>query len=249
MTAMSIEQTPLPKRFYKTVDVDYVDDCWTITLDGRTAKTPVGKRLSTIHEALARAIADEWNAQEEHVNPSSMPLTQRLMLVMDRGKQDRDKWADGMRNYLQTDLLCYRAGAPEELVQRQTRVWDAYLAWAKDTLSIKLKTTTGVLAVDQPPESLQALNAQLSEMDEEVLCCLAAATEITGSVVLALALGYRAADAEDIFEVSRLDEQYQAEKWGEDAEAVERESALRAEFMAISHYLELISGSDASPDN
>lgn len=221
-------------------------DGFEVVLDGRPALTPARERLVSMHRGLAEAIAAEWEEQREVIDPAAMPLTQRRMLIIDRGEADRDKWADGMRSYLQSDLLCYRAEDPEELVRLQEEKWTPYLEWASKVLSIPLRATGGIIAVNQPPMAEQGLNAQIAEMDEEVLCCLAAATEITGSVVLALALFYGAASVQDIFDVSRLDETWQAQKWGQDAEAMAREARLRTELVDIARYLELISGSPAT---
>ena len=125
------QQPPLPERFYNTVTIAGGNLGWEIHLDGRPAKTPARQVLATMHEPLARAIGAEWEAQHARIDPAAMPLTQRRMLVIDRGTADRERWVEGMRKYLATDMVCYRASDPAELVMRQDKVWGPYLRWAR----------------------------------------------------------------------------------------------------------------------
>ena len=235
-----MEKPVLPKRFYKEVSLDrQSDDCWSVLLDGRQAKTTARHVLATPSQTLADAVRAEWEAQGDEIDPATMPLTQRLMLVIDRGTEDREKWLEQVLAFLQSDLLCYRADMPEDLVQRQEDAWDPYLAWLAEAHGIDLSVTSGVMAVSQSDKSLAVANILLEKTTADELCCLVAATEITGSAGLALALwqGFRPVD--DIFLASRVDETFQAEKWGIDSEAAEREAQLKAELEAVARYLDL----------
>ena len=240
-------ETPLPKRFYEEARAERASDAeaagYHITLDGRAAKTPARHPLATPHAPLADAMAAEWNAQGEKIDPATMPLTQRRMVVIDRAGADRAAWENIPRQYLQSDLLCYRAEEPEELVQRQQSVWNPYLAWARDELSLSLAVTGGIIAVSQPAEALTRFDEMLGGLDDDTVSGLAAATEMTGSTVLALALLNGHTTPGDIFAASRLDETFQAEKWGTDEEAKAREDALRRNFLDVARYLQLVSAS------
>ena len=234
-----METPPLPKRFYEEA-VTRQNDAgdWHIALDGRPAKTSAGNLLASPSGALAEAMAAEWQAQAEHIDPRTMPLTRRRMLVIDRGEKDSPKWRDQVLAFLSSDLLCYRADTPEELVQRQKETWDPYLTWAATDLDIRLEVTAGVISVSQPPVSLQAAGNVLNRADTDELCCIIAATEITGSAILGLALWQRFQSTDDVFAASRLDETFQAEKWGIDAEAAAREAQLKSDLEAVAAYLD-----------
>lgn len=229
-----------PKRFYKTVSVEESENGFQIFLDGRGAKTLKRFPLVAPNVELASAIMREWKAQEGNIDRYAMPLTALLSAAIDGSRKDETESAAEILNYLGADLLCYRANEPQALVERQKEVWDSYLEWFEREFSAKLKVAAGVIALSQPAETIEKIGAALEKTDAPTLLALKTATAITGSAVLALALWKSAFDPEDIFEASRLDERFQEERWGVDAEAKEREDRMRGEFAAVAQFFSLL---------
>lgn len=228
------------KRFYKQANVAETEDGFAIQLDGRGVKTPAGKKLAVPSRALAEAVAAEWDCQADEVQPSSMPMTQLASTAMDRVGPERAAILEQLANYAATDLLCYRAGFPPELVERQTRQWQPLLDWAAETLGARMVTTSEIIAVEQPAEALAALAARLEGYDVWRLTVAQAACAASGSLVLALALVEGRLTGSETFERSQLDEMFQIEQWGEDAEAAERRENLRRDILAAERLLALI---------
>ncbi|MCI5047706.1 MAG: hypothetical protein MRY59_09405 [Aquisalinus sp.] len=233
-----------PKKFFKQASIEQTDAGWQVLLDGRPARTPARNLLVSPSRHLAEAMTEEWNALDGDINPYLLPLSQRRMIVVDRGKSDADTWRDNVLEYLGSDLVCYRADHPSDLVERQEKVWSPFLKWFEEETGASLAVTSGVMAVAQSEATTNAVRDRLLPLDADILSCLAAATEITGSAVLALALWKQRAEPEEIFSASRLDETYQAEKWGVDREAQENESRLRSDFLSVATYLSLCQLSD-----
>ena len=227
------------KRFYEGVSVGEEDGAFTILLDGRPAKTRGGRVLGAASRVLADAMADEWRAQGAAVAPSTMPLTGLQMTVLDLGAREADIWRRRVLDYLQTDLLCYRAEAPAALVARQAAVWDPYLDWLAETCGAAFEPTEGIMHAAQPAAAVAAAGRLLDEAGAAQLLSIRIITELTGSAVLAIALWRGRANADAVFAAARLDEDYQAEQWGRDAEAEARAERLRAEVDAAARFLEL----------
>ncbi len=228
------------KRFYKTAETAEVDGGLAIRLDGRPVKTPAGKPLVVASKALAEAVAEEWRAQGETVDPASMPMMQLAATALDRAGPERDAILGQLMKYAGTDLLCYRADFPPDLVARQTAGWTPVLDWATRELDAALVTTRGVIAVDQPADALDALRRRVDSYDVWRLTALQLATAASGSLMLALALVEGFLDAERAFALSQLDETYQIEQWGEDAEATERRAALARDIGSAERFLALL---------
>jgi chaperone required for assembly of F1-ATPase len=224
------------KRTYREARAERRD----IRLDGAPLTTHAGNPLTAPSDALAVAIADEWNRQGERVDLASIPLTRLAMIAVDRGPTDADAWRASLLAYLRSDLLCYRARGPAGLAARQREHWDPLLAWAAERLGIALQTGLGVAYVDQPPESIAAAARLLDDAAPPELSAMKAAAEIAGSAIIALALARGAFPPERLFAASRVDEAYQEERWGVDPEAQARTIRLRDEFLAIARFLELI---------
>ncbi|MEM8986937.1 MAG: ATP12 family protein [Pseudomonadota bacterium] len=226
-----------PKRFYKTVSVEKTTDGFAILLDGRSAKTPARKVLAAPNEAVAELVAEEWAAQEETVTLTEMTATRHLTTALDRGTSEAAAWREEVLEFFRTDLLCYRAEAPDALAERQREIWDPYLAWAGRVHGVELTPVAGVIAVEQSPAALAAAARVLGEADAFDLIGLKTAAALSGSGVLALAV-WKGDDApEALFAAARLDEAFQAEKWGVDAEAAAREAGMRQEFLCVAAYL------------
>lgn len=228
------------KRFYKDSSAQAVEGGFAVLLDGKPIKTPGGRPLTLPTPALAEAVAEEWRTQGEQVLPSSMPLTQLASTALDRVGPERDHITAQLMNYAGTDLLCYRAETPADLVARQTAIWQPILDWAAQALDAPLITTTGLAAVAQPAQALAALERHLSAMDLWRLTAVQASAAAMGSLILALALTEGRLDAEAAYEASQLDETYQIEQWGEDWEAADRRAALKADIQAAGRFLSLL---------
>lgn len=230
----------MTKRFYKEAAVTDVNGGFGITLDGRAIKTPAGKSLVVPTKALAEAIAAEWGAQSDEVDPQAMPLMQLAGTAIDRVSGVRDGLIDGLLRYVDTDLLCYRASQPPELVQRQTEVWQPLLDWAEETFGAHLKVVEGVLPVPQDEAAKTGFAAAMSDMDDWRLTALAELVGVTGSIVVGFAMYAGALDGAQGFKVCHLDEDHQIERWGEDAEAMARREHVREELQHAVTFLSLI---------
>jgi chaperone required for assembly of F1-ATPase len=227
------------KRFYSQASVAQGDDGFTITLDGKTIQTPAGNRLLVQDAGLAEAIAGEWLAQGETIRPDCMPLTQLASTALDRVIPNRPVIIAQLVNYAATDLLCYRAEAPQDLVERQDRLWQPLVDWVSATFDVELRVTRGVIPVAQPEATLAAFAAFLERYDHLRLTALQSAVAAMGSLLLGLALVEGRLAAEEAFAASQLDESYQIELWGEDVEATRAREALRKDIAAASQFLEL----------
>lgn len=213
--------------------------CFRLLLDGAAARTPAGAPFLLPNAALGAALAAEWNEAVGSRRAGATPLMQIALTAIDRAS-DRPLWADEILAFAGTDLLCHRAGGPPALVRRQDEVWSPFLRWAREALGAELKTVCGVVAVAQPGPALAALRRRLDGFDSWRLAGTRRAAELTGSAVLALALEAGAFPADEIFAASRLDERFQAEKWGADAEAEARERRIEADFGVAARYLVLL---------
>jgi chaperone required for assembly of F1-ATPase len=218
------------KRFYKEVAVGPMDGDFAVLLDGRTVKTPARNTLVLPTENLAAAIAAEWRGQGEEVIATSMPLLRLANSVIDGVMANREGVVDAVMRFADNDLLCYRAHQPPDLVARQSAGWDPWLDWARRRHGANMTLAAGFNHVDQTLDALTALRQAAAAHDPFALGALHVIASITGSLVLALAVADGAASGAQVFALSRIDETYQAEKWGEDAEAAKRATALAHEL-------------------
>lgn len=239
MTASGEGAVRLPKRFYKTATASEEDGAYVVRLDGKIAKTHGGKRLQGRSAALMSAIAEEWSRQGDHVDFSEMPLTQLAMAVADLGEISSTEWRKAVISFLKSDLLCYRAAGPDALVERQEAAWTPILDWASQALGIRLLTGSGVAYIEQPEDAIITAARILDRFAAETLLVAKKATEVSGSAVIALALVRNAFPPGLLFDASRVDEAFQAERWGRDAEACEREAKMRRDFLAAADFLSL----------
>jgi len=227
------------KRFYKDVSVGEVEGGFAILLDGKPVKTPGRADLAVPTRALAEEVAEEWRGQGADIAPEKMLLTKAANTAIDRVARMRAEVISDLLRFANADLLCYRAEAPAALTARQAQEWDPWLDWLAKSHGARLKATAGIVAVDQPPETLARIEMVLNRHGPFALTGLHAATTILGSLVLALALLDEHLTARGAFALSTLEERYQAEKWGVDAEAIERARRLENElesavlFMAL----------------
>lgn len=228
------------RKFFKSASLEKTPDGFALLLDGKAAKTPVHAALSLPNEGLAEAVAEEWRVDSEMLFPAKMPLTRLASTAIDLGDSDCANWIGDILNYLGTDLICYRAAEPAALVERQAAAWDPLLDWAEAMLGVRPAATAGIAVIDQPQELLEAARGRLEAADKWRLAGLFAAVPIAGSAVIGLALAARAFSAGTLFEASRVDERFQAGRWGFDAEAAARERLLEAEFLAADKWFALL---------
>ena len=228
------------KRFYEKAATATTEDGFAITLDEQAVRTPGGVPLTVPTEALADAVAGEWAAQEEKIDPHAMPLTRLACTAIDRVASHREAVIDHTAAYGATDLLCYRADQPQDLRARQDAAWQPLLDWAATTYGAPLRITGGIIPAEQPPSSLKALEEAVAAYGDLELTALSGATQACGSLIIALALTTGHLDAEGAFAISQLDERYQTETWGEDAEATARRTLLNADIKAAAQFLGLL---------
>lgn len=234
------EVRPLPKRFYKSVSVAPREDMFDVLLDGRAIRTPGKRPLALAAEPLARAIAAEWEAQGERIDPATMPLTKLANTAIDAVSVRWDDVAADIVAFAGSDLLCYRAEAPDGLVRRQSEAWDPVLAWAKQELGTDFRLRQGVMPIDQPAATLDAIRRSLDGIDALSLAALHVMTTIGGSAVLAIAHMRGHLTLDQAWDAATVDEAWQRELWGHDAEAAATAALKRAEFAAASRCVDLL---------
>lgn len=229
------------KRFYKEASASAAaDGGYTVLLDGKAVKTPKRAVLSLPNLPLAEAVTEEWCAQGETIEPRTMPLTRLAFAALDVVMPERERIAAEILKYARSDLLCYRAEHPPELVAKQAHTWDPLLDWAAETYGARLNVGFGIKHVPQPPDAIAQLEQAVGRYEEFELTVLHTATTIGGSLILALALAERELNASEAFAAATLDETFQAEKWGRDAEAEQRRQRLLAELRAAERFLRLL---------
>lgn len=222
------------KRFWTnvTIDADRV-----VRLDDRPVRTPGRTPLALPTTALAEAVVGEWRDVAETVDPRAMPLTGLANAAIDRIAADPAPFADSLARYAETDLLCYRADSPPELVARQAAIWDPLLDWARDRYDVHFTLVTGIMHRPQSGATVERLAAAVKALDPFRLAALSPVVTITGSLVLALALLEGAAAADAVWTAAHVDEDFQAEEWGEDYLAIDAREAKRREFDAAVRFL------------
>ena len=235
-----VEKPEYPKRFYKSVDIVEQEGGYAIALDGRIAKTPAKNTLVTEYKSLAEKMREEWDAHVEEINPYAMPVARRRMIVIDQGNEMRGEWEKIILDYAHSDLVCYRADSPEVLVTRQKLVWDEYISWGSEKLGVSIYSTAGIMAVEQDKGLRPALESYLKGKSADQISAIAGITEMLGSAILALACAEEFKPFEAIFDASRVDEDFQIEKWGYDEEAAENTSRLKQDFLSAAEYLKLV---------
>ena len=227
------------KRFWKTATVEESGAGFAILLDGRKVRTPPKTELIVPSMGLAQEIAAEWDAQEEEVNPTLMPFTKSANSAIDKVAVQFREVADRLAEYGGTDLLCYRATGPQELVDRQARLWDPVLDWAETHLGARLVVGAGVIYVPQDEEATRNLRALVHEMTPFQLAAFHDLVGMSGSLLLGFAAVHGLYPIETIWDLSRLDEIWQEEQWGMDEEATELAGKKRIEFLHAEKFYRL----------
>jgi chaperone required for assembly of F1-ATPase len=229
------------KRFYKAAGIEEETGRFVLSLDGRRARTPGRNFVAAQSRPLMLRVAEEWNRQRETIDPPDMPLTRLLNSAIDGVARTMAETRADIARYAGSDLLCYRAEEPDTLVARQAQSLDSVLRWAQEALGARLIVTAGLMHVSQPAEALAAISAALDAYDDPIeLAALSVMTTLTGSVLLALAVARQFLSADAAWQAAHVDEDFQAERWGADAEALAQREARRREFDAAA--LALASG-------
>lgn len=232
------------KRFYKKAEAVPSDEAgrsgFTVALDGRILRTPNKAALHLPTRALAEAIAAEWNAQGDSVDPQTMPMMTLACTAIDWVHEERVHAEDATAAFAEHDLVCYWAEDPPELVERQQAAWQPLLDWLTLSHDAPLIVINGILARPQPPASLAALRHTVEKLDDMTLTALHTVVSAGGSLVIGLALMQGRLNPDEAFATALLDELFQIELWGEDAEAAARHAGLRAEFHAAASFLTLL---------
>jgi len=237
---MADDPSSRPLKFYKNAVAEPFEDGFAILLDGRAVRTPMRQRLVLPTRALGEMVAAEWDAQVDIVDLPSMAATRLAFVAADRIGAHRDETVAEIVNFAASDLLCYHATAPASLVERQAVRWGAVLDWARDALGLTFVLAQGIIHKPQPEATLAGVGALAAAADDFALAGLAMATSLFGSAVLALALWRDQLDGEAVFALSRLDEAFQEEQWGVDAEAAERTAHRRAEALMLDRWFEAL---------
>ena len=228
------------RRVYQEVTTVPAAGGWGVRLDGRPLRTPARTEVVVPSQALAGAVAAEWDAQQPEVQPATMPLFRLAATALDRTGTRREQVIAEVANYAGTDLLCYRADQPPALIARQSAIWQPLLDWAAGRYDAALAVTTGILPLPQSAGALRAFAAAVAAQDDFRLTALHALTTACGSLVIALAVLEGRIGADEAFAAAQLDETFQIEVWGEDAEAMRRRAVLAADIKAAARFLELL---------
>jgi chaperone required for assembly of F1-ATPase len=228
------------KRFWKTAEAVATDGGWGVELDARPLRTPSRSLLVVPTEQLAQAIAGEWASAGEAIDPRAMPLTGLANAAADRVAADQAAFAAHIGQYAEADLACYRAEGPRTLAERQSASWDALLGWARRRYDVDFVTTTGIVHVTQPKATVERLVHEVTALDAFHLAGLSPLVTIGGSLIAGLAVLEGALGAEQAWDAVSIDERWQIEQWGTDAEAEAAVAGRRRDFLAAARFLELL---------
>lgn len=226
-------QKPLPKRFYSQVSVKPEGDEFSVLLDGKTVKTPAKRVLKVPTSALAEHLRAEWDVQGDHIDPSTMLVTRLVNTAIDGVANEMQAVFDEIVRFSSSDMLCYRADAPVELVARQAVQWDPVLEWAANALGARFVLVEGIMPQQQPEEALSAFAKALQEFATPLeLAALHTFTSLSGSALLALAFAKGFLNVEQVWALAHLEEDWTIEHWGSDSDAEVRRAKRFQELQA-----------------
>ena len=231
----------LPRRFYEDVSVDQDAAGFVVRLDGKSIRTPGKALLLLPTERAAGLIADEFVRQGESIDPATMPVYRLVNTAIDGVANDPQALIEDILRFAASDLVCYRAESPQSLVQRESEAWDPLIDWARNALGARFLLAEGVVHVEQPRETIAVLGVHLAQRREALrLAALHLMTTLTGSALLALAVECGEMDAEAAWTTAHVDEDFQAEQWGLDAEAAARRANRKRDMMAAARLIEAL---------
>lgn len=230
------------RRFWNEARVTQADGGFSVALDGRPVKTPAKAPLVVPTAQMAEAVAAEWDAQQDEIQPATMPVTRAANAAIDKVAAQHAEVAAMIAAYGDSDLLCYRADSPQELAARQAAAWDPFLDWADRTFGARLIPVVGVMHAPQAPEALRRLGEPVHAMDPFSLTAFHDLVSLSGSLVLGLAAVHEAEDIGALWRLSRIDETWQEEQWGVDEEARAQAEVKESEFHAAKRFHDLAQG-------
>jgi chaperone required for assembly of F1-ATPase len=228
------------KRFYREAIAIAKGHGFAVLLDGKALQTPAKTELTAPSRALAEAIAAEWQRQGDTIRPLALPLTRLVSTAIDRATPRRAAVIAEIAKYAETDLLCYRAAEPPELVARQDATWQKLLDWAEERYDSPLAVTQSITPIPQAPAALAALQRAVGAYDAMMLVALHLATSACGSLILGLALIEGRLSPEEAFAAAELDESFQIERWGEDSEQTKRRAGLQEDIALAARFAGLL---------
>ena len=229
------------RRFWKQAAVARQGAGWGVELDSRPLRTPARALLEVPSRGLADAIADEWASAAEQVDPRAMPLTGLANATIDRVAPDPTAFAAGLAKYAEGDLLCYRADGPAPLIEREHQQWDPLIAWARRRFDVDFQVTAGIVHVPQARATVDRLAHAVQALDAFRLSGLSPLVTIGGSLVAALAVLEKAVGLDEAWTAVTVDERWQLDRWGADAEAEKALESRRRDFVVAARFLELLS--------
>ncbi len=226
-------KSQLRKRFYQAVSIGKTNNGYNILLDGKPIKTPSGKQLIALNRNVGTLLTAEWDAQDGVIDPQTMPVTRLINTSIDGVTDDMQPVKDDIVKFSGSDLVCYRAGSPAELVTKQKKHWDPLINWAEHAFGARFIVQTGIMHILQPAESIDRFAGQIDQINCPVeLSALHTVTSITGSALIALAIYQSEIEAMAGWNAAHVDEDWQISQWGEDSEAVNLRAARAREFDA-----------------
>lgn len=229
-----------PKRFYDKAEAGEGGEAgegWTVRLDGRLLRTPKREPVLLPTKALAEAMAQEWTEQGERIDPALMPVTRLAFVTLDRDASGDAAAVAEAAKYAGTDLVCYRAEEPADLVAAQAEAWDPVIAWVKDRFGFDFAVAAGLLPVDQPETAIEGVRGYAAQLDRWALTGFVQTVATSGSALIALMLMEGGIDAERAYALSRIDETHQEALWGQDEEAAERAEAVKLELLGAGRFI------------
>ena len=227
------------RRFYRKVAVTGTAAPFSVTLDERSLRTPLKRALDLPTKRLAEAVASEWAAQAEKIDPHSMPYTKLANTAVDRVNSDRERIMSEIVDFAGSDLVCYRAEKPRDLIERQSRAWQPVLDWARATFAAEFLVTEGIVHIEQPSRSLGAMRDYLGSKSPWALTALHNMTTLTGSALIAAMACDGAILPAEAWLAAHVDEDWQIEQWGSDEEARHRRDYRKREFDICLRFCEL----------
>jgi chaperone required for assembly of F1-ATPase len=238
-------RTPLPKRFYRQAATLAEEAGHSVRLDGKQALTPGRRPLVLPTRRAALLVADEFAAQADNIDPMTMPATRLVNTAIDGVADDPQAVLEDVLRYASSDLICYRADTPQELIERQAEAWDPVLDWARSAMGARFILAEGVMPVEQPRETIAVVGAHLVQRREPLrMAALHVMTSLTGSALLALAVEAGKLDAEGAWAAAHVDEDWNVELWGEDPEAVARRATRHREMAAAAALIAALDAND-----
>jgi chaperone required for assembly of F1-ATPase len=228
------------RRFYQTAEAVEVDGGFGVALDGKNVKTPAHAPWVVPSRAIAEEVAAEWQAQDEIIRPHNMHLFKLVNTGLDLTSPARENLINSLTRYIESDLICYRADEPEDLITLQNEVWGPLLDWFDATYGVRLNTGSGIMPLQQPADTAEKIRAKIEQRNNFEIVALDLAASTAGSLIIGLGLLEKQIDAAAAFEAAQLDEKWQNQKWGEVREVKPRNAAIKIDLEVSRKLIDLL---------